>query len=157
MLQPIVAVLSRCRFHNQTNSEPLGAMMAATGTELEGRRITVRLDPGLLVEALILKRLNTVPKRRHPDWIRALLIQGFLAECRVVRQLKGTAAQHPIAKRRVQASPGLGFDFGEGFARSANAKRDIGVNRHVANKFPASPVAAGGVDKPFAHLRKIVG
>jgi len=131
--------------------------MAATGTELEGRRITVRLDPGLLVEALILKRLNTVPKRRHPDWIRALLIQGFLAECRVVRQLKGTAAQHPIAKRRVQASPGLGFDFGEGFARSANAKRDIGVNRHVANKFPASPVAAGGVDKPFAHLRKIVG
>ena len=131
--------------------------MAATGTELEGRRVTVRLDPGLLVEALILKRLNTVPKRRHPDWIRALLIQGFLAECRVVRQLKGTAAQHPIAKRRVQASPGLGFDFGEGFARSANAKRDIGVNRHVANKFPASPVAAGGVDKPFAHLRKIVG
>ena len=131
--------------------------MAPTGTELEGRRVTVRLDPGLLVEALILNRLDTVPKRRHPDWIRALLIQGFLAECRVVRQLKGTAAQHPIAKRRVQASPGLGFDFGEGFARSANAKRDIGVNRHVANKFPASPVAAGGVDKPFAHLRKIVG
>ena len=131
--------------------------MTATGTGVEGRRITVRLDPGLLVEALILKRLNTVPKRRHPDWIRALLVQGFLAECRVVRQLKGTAAQHPIAKRRVQASPGLGFDFGEGFARSANAKRDIGVNRHVANKFPPSPVAAGGADKPFAHLRKVVG
>ena len=131
--------------------------MASTRTRLEGRRVTVRLDPGLLVEALILKRLNTVPKCRHPDWIRALLIQGFLAECRVVRQLKGTASEHPVAKRRVQASPGLGFDFGEGFARSANGKRDIGVNRHVANKFPASPVAAGGVDKPFAHLRKIVG
>ena len=131
--------------------------MSATGTELEGRRVSVRLDPGLLVEALILKRLNTVPKRRHPDWIRALLVQGFLAECRVVRQLAGTAAENAFAKRRMQPSPGSGFDFSDGFARSANAKRDIGVNRHVANKFPASPVAAGGADKPFAHLRKVVG
>ena len=131
--------------------------MSATRTDLEGQRVTVRLDPGLLVEALILKRLNTVPKRRHPDWIRALLVQGFLAECRVVRQLAGTAAENAFAKRRMQPSPGSGFDFSDGFARSANAKRDIGVNRHVANKFPASPVAAGGTDKPFAHLRKVVG
>lgn len=131
--------------------------MSVTRTDLEGRRVTVRLDPGLLVEALILKRLNTVPKRRHPDWIRALLVQGFLAECRVVRQLAGTASEHAFAKRRMQPSPGSGFDFGDGFARSANAKRDMGVNRHVANKFPPSPVAAGGVDKPFAHLRKVVG
>ena len=34
----------------------------------------------MLVESLILQRLNTVPKRRHQDWIRALLVQGFLAE-----------------------------------------------------------------------------
>ncbi len=131
--------------------------MSATRNDLEGRRVTVRLDPGLLVEALILKRLNTVPKRRHPDWIRALLVQGFLAECRVVRQLAGTASENAFAKRRMQPSPGSGFDFSDGFARSANAKRDRGVNRHVANKFPPSPVAAGGLDKPFAHLRKVVG
>ena len=131
--------------------------MAATGTELEGRRVSVRLDPGLLVEALILKRLDTVPKRRHPDWIRALLVQGFLAESRVVRQLKGPAAEHPIAKRRVPPSPGSGFDFGEGFARSVNPQRVMGVNGHVANEFPPSPVAAGGADKPFAHLRRVVG
>ena len=131
--------------------------MSATRTDLEGRRVTVRLDPGLLVEALILKRLNTVPKRRHPDWIRALLVQGFLAECRVVRQLAGTASEHPVAKRRMQPSPGSGFDFSDGFARSANPKRVVRTHRHVANKFPPSPVAAGGLDKPFAHLRKVVG
>ena len=131
--------------------------MAATGTELEGRRVSVRLDPGLLVEALILKRLDTVPKRRHPDWIRALLVQGFLAESRVFRQLKGTASEHPIAKRRVQPSPGSGFDFGDGFARSANPKRVVRTNRHVPEENPSSPVAAGGADKPFAHLRKVVG
>jgi len=131
--------------------------MTATRTDLEGRRVSVRLDPGLLVEALILKRLNTVPKRRHPDWIRALLIQGFLAESRVVRQLKGTASEHPVAKRRVQPSPGSGFDFGDGFARSANPKRIVGTNRHVSNEVTPSPVAAGCVDKPFAHLRKVVG
>ena len=130
--------------------------MAATRTDPEGRRVSVRLDPGLLVEALILKRLDTVPKRRHPDWIRALLVQGFLAECRVVRQLAGTASENAFAKRRMQPSPGSGFDFSDGFARSANAKRDRGVNRHVSKEVPASP-AASGIDKPFAHLRKVVG
>ena len=128
--------------------------MAATGSEREGRGITVRLDPGLLVEALILKRLNTVPKRRHPDWIRALLIQGFLAECRVVRQLKGTAAQHPIAKRRVPPLPMSGFTFGDGFARSVNPQRVMRVNRRVSQEVHTSPL---GADKPFAHLRKVVG
>ena len=131
--------------------------MVATGTELEGRRLTVRLDPGLLVEALILKRLDAVPKRRHPDWIRALLIQGFLAECRVVRQLKGSAAQHPIAKRRAQPSSGSGFDFGEGLAQSTKPKRIERKNRHVSNPVPTSNAVAGGVDKPFAHLRRVVG
>ena len=131
--------------------------MSANGTELEGRRVSVRLDPGLLVEALILKRLDTVPKRRHPDWIRALLVQGFLAECRVVRQLKGTAAQHPIAKRRVQPSPGSGFDFGDGFTQSTKPKRIERKNLHVSNQVPTSNVVRGGVDKPFAHLRKVVG
>ena len=131
--------------------------MAATGTELEGRRVTVRLDPGLLVEALILKRLNTVPKCRHPDWIRTLLVQGFLAESRVVRQLKGTAAEHPIAKRRLPPSPGSGFNFGDGFALSMNPQRVARANRDVSNQAPPSPVAAGDLDKPFAHLRKVVG
>ena len=131
--------------------------MSATRTDLEGRRVTVRLDPGLLVEALILKRLNTVPKRRHPDWIRALLVQGFLAECRVVRQLKGTASENAFAKRRMQPSPGSGFDFGDGFARSANPQRVARANRDVSSEVPPSPVAAGGADKPFAHLRKVVG
>ena len=131
--------------------------MAATRTDLEGRRVSVRLDPGLLVEALILKRLSTVPKRRHPDWIRALLIQGFLAECRVVRQLAGTASENPVAKRRMQPSPGSGFDFGDGFARSANPKRVVRTNHYVSKEVPTNPVAAGGADKPFAHLRKVVG
>ena len=131
--------------------------MSATRTDLEGRRVTVRLDPGLLVEALILKRLNTVPKCRHPDWIRALLVQGFLAECRVGRQLAGTASENAFAKRRMQPSPGSGFNFGDGFARSVNPQRVARANRDVSNQTPPSPVAAGGADKPFAHLRKVVG
>ena len=131
--------------------------MSATRTDLEGRRVSVRLDPGLLVEALILKRLNTVPKRRHPDWIRALLVQGFLAECRVVRQLAGTASENAFAKRRMQPSPASGFDFSDGFARSANPQRIVRTNRDVSNQDPPRPVVAGGLDKPFAHLRKVVG
>jgi hypothetical protein len=131
--------------------------MAAIRTDSEGRRVTVHLDPGMLIEALILKRLNTLPKRRHPDWIRTLLIQGFLAECRVVRRLNGVAPGHLVAKRGVQPSPGSGFEFGEGFAGSAHPKRVARANRQRSNPAPPSHVAAGGVDKPFAHLRKVVG
>ena len=131
--------------------------MAATRTDSEGRRVTVHLDPGMLIEALILKRLNTVPKRRHPDWIRTLLIQGFLAECRVVRRLNGIAPEHLVAQRRVQPSPGSGFDFGDRSAGSAHPKRVARANRQQSNQAPPSHVAAGGVDKPFAHLRKVVG
>ena len=57
----------------------------------------MQLDAGMLVEALILERLNALPKRRHQDWIRSLLVQGFLAESRVLRQIDGAMAENRFA------------------------------------------------------------
>ena len=59
---------------------------------MEGRRITVRLDPSILLERLILDRLAAIPKPRHQDWLRSLLVNGYLAEARVLREVQnGTA------------------------------------------------------------------
>ena len=58
--------------------ERRGGGGSVTKQRLEGLRISVRLDAGLPVEALIMKRLVALPKRRHQDWIRALLVQGFV-------------------------------------------------------------------------------
>lgn len=109
----------------------------------------------MLVESLILQRLDTVPKRRHQDWIRALLVQGYLAESGMVRRLNTTTSENRTAQRRVQPSPRSGFDFSDWVGRSPPRKPMVtpGVTKAV----PESVARQGGSGKPFAHLRKVVG
>lgn len=115
------------------------------------------LDPGMVVESLILKRLDTLPKRRHPDWIRALLVQGFLAESRVVRQLGASASQSATGERRAKPSARWGFDFSDWGQRSTNATRVVSATPAVPTREAPHCVESGGSDKPFAQLRKVVG
>ena len=131
--------------------------MTATRTDSEGLRVSVQLDPGMLVEALILQRLNAVPKRRHQDWIRSLLVQGFLAESRLVRQLNGTAPGNQATEHRAQRSRRSGFDFSEWLGRSANPKPVVRATPDMRKEDPLGFVEQGRSDKPFAHLRKVVG
>jgi len=111
----------------------------------------------MLVEALILQRLNAVPKRRHQDWIRSLLVQGFLAESRLVRQLNGTAPGNLATQHRAQQSRRSGFDFSEWLGRSANPKPVVRTTPDVPKEEPPSFVEQGSLAKPFAYLRKVVG
>lgn len=131
--------------------------MSATRTDAEGRRVSVQLDPGMLVESLILQRLNTVPKRRHHDWIRALLVQGFLAESGVVRRLSATATKNGAAQRREPQSPRSGFDFSDWVGRSATPKSMVKVTSGITKEVPENVTRQGGAEKPFAQLRKVVG
>ncbi len=131
--------------------------MSATKAEPKGRRIPVQLDAGMLVEALILDRLNALPKRRHPDWIRSLLAQGFLAESRVLRQIDGTASEDRFAERRMQQSTRSGFDFADWTGRSRNPSAVVSVKRDVPQIDLPSSAEQPSASKPFAQLRKVVG
>ena len=135
----------------------MGANVTVTRNAPEGRRVSVQLDPGMLIEALILERLNTLPKRRHQDWIRTLLVQGFLAENRVNRQLSGKAAESPVRRQRVPRSHGSGFDLGDWHLRSVNSKPVVSASPDVPKEASPRPVKDSGAEKPFAHLRKVVG
>ena len=135
----------------------MGANVSATRIDHKGQRVIVRLDPGILVEALILQRLNTVPKSRHQDWIRSLLVQGFLSESRVFRQLNGTESKIPVAQHREQQSPRSGFDFNDWIGPSASPKPAVKATSDILKEHPATAVKRGTSDKPFAHLRKVVG
>lgn len=117
----------------------------------------MHLDPGILVESLILRRLNTLPKRRHQDWIRALLVQGFLAESGMVQRMNPTASQNRATQRRGQQSPRSGFDFSDWIGRSATPKPMVKVPPGVTKEVPESATRQGGSEKPFAQLRKVVG
>lgn len=122
-----------------------------------GRRVSVSLDPGMVVEALILQRLDTVPKRRHSDWIRTLLVQGFLAESRVHQQLGETETDTPNCPRRRPQSARSGFNFGDWHSRSKPAKPVVNAIPDRSEVALSRPVKKDGADKPFAHLRKVVG
>jgi hypothetical protein len=49
------------------------------------KRLSITLDPGLVLERLILRRLADPQRKRGRDWLRSLLVQGFLAEGRWLR------------------------------------------------------------------------
>ncbi|MGB5639322.1 MAG: hypothetical protein WBM63_09400, partial [Sedimenticolaceae bacterium] len=117
--------------------------MSATRTDAEGRRVSVQLDPGILVESLILQRLNTVPKRRHQDWIRALLVQGFLAESGMIRRLNATATQNRAAQRREPQSPRSGFDFSDWVGRCATPKPMVKVTPGITQAVPEGTTKQG--------------
>lgn len=114
------------------------------------------LDPEFLVEALIVEGLEALPKRRHPDWIRNLLVQGFLAERRIVRRLDGTATAGSNPRPGTPSSPPSprrGFVFAGGFGQVPKPRPA------APTQDPASPAAPSrpSAPKPFAHLRKVVG
>jgi hypothetical protein len=111
----------------------------------------------MLVEALILERLSILPKRRHQDWMRSLLVQGFLAESRVFRQLKGTAADYVNSECRAQQPAGPGFNLAGWLGRTAQRKPPAGANHSRQCESEPRAVAHNGMGKPFAHLRKVVG
>jgi hypothetical protein len=58
------------------------------GTSLIARRVVLKLDANMVFEALILNRLSRLPKARHQEWLRGLLVQGFKRECHSLRTLQ---------------------------------------------------------------------
>ncbi|MCB1764314.1 MAG: hypothetical protein KDI27_14410 [Gammaproteobacteria bacterium] len=131
--------------------------MSKTQTAVAGQRVSVQLDPGMLVEDLILQRFQSLPKRRQPEWIRSLLVQGFLAESRLIRQLKGAASQTQVVSGRVKQSRGSGFDFRDWIGRSAKLNPVASFTAETLKEDPPYCVQKINSTKPFAHLRKVVG
>ena len=120
-------------------------------TSLIDRRVVLKFDASMPFEALILQRLSQLTKSRHQEWLRGLLVQGFLSECDNLRTLQRSfETPHdvpPTAK--------------EGVAPRPAANRDSTVIRGRTTVSPAkkgvreSPSAGGKVS--FAALRNVIG
>jgi hypothetical protein len=133
------------------------------------QRVCVRLDPAMLLERLLLTRLSLIPKARRQEWLRGLLVNGYLAEQRTESAATGAEAQKSGASaidRGRQTAPWSSFSGWIG--------RRCGSDRHAAEVRPESEtipavaespaVSAEGPirvrstrDKPFSHLRKVIG
>jgi len=123
----------------------------------KGLRICLRLDPAMLVEALILKRLAALPKPRHPEWLRALLTQGFLTESRVLQALHRATRTHSGDERSPRPSRPRGQSFGDWLGRSTPAGSPVPERTPLPETPSTAPLPPNLGDKPFAHLRKVIG
>ena len=127
-------------------------------TVATAQRLCIRLDPAMLLEGLLLARLALVPKARRQEWLRGLLVQGYLWEARTSHGVRSDDELGRFgadqAEKRVPASATA---FAGWLTRPQTAVPKVVAEgdrppRAVTTR-PSKPVA----DKPFAHLRKVIG
>jgi len=102
-------------------------------------------------EALILQRLQCIPTGRRQEWLRGLLIQGFLVECRQRREADGEACDRPGAATR---RPGNAF---AGWLTERTPTPHASAAAEPSSSDSQRPAAVAANAKPFARLRKVIG
>lgn len=105
-------------------------------------RLTLQLDLHIAFEALILNRLDRLPSSRHQEWLRGLLVQGFRAECQLLRNVP----EQETSKPKQVFSDWL-----------STASQKPSPEQGSAPTATLAPAAAQGTDKPFARLRSVIG
>ncbi len=105
-----------------------------------GTRIALQLDTRVVLEAIILNRLQRIPTNRRQEWLRGLLVQGFRQECQTLRGVSDGRKDPPA----MAIAPKL-----------AGATKISAVSP-MAVQIVQSP-DAGKSDKPFAALGKVIG
>ena len=111
--------------------------------------IVLQLELAIPLEALILNQLQRRPANRQAEWLRGLLVQGFLCECRALHWVQ-VASGSSVAPRAMIDTPA---------AQPAIA---------LINDPPTSaPPALPSIETPdeakateplaFAALRKVIG
>jgi hypothetical protein len=115
-----------------------------------GQRLYLQLDARMAFEALILQRLQRIPTGRRQEWLRGLLVQGFLAECRQRGEAEGGTCDRVGAATRRPNSAFAGWLTER--APTLHAPRAEKLDPSDSQRPAVAPNA-----KPFAHLRKVIG
>jgi len=106
-------------------------------------RIVLHLNSHMALEAIILNRLEMIPRPRQQEWLRGLLVQGFRDECQVLRQEKDVAQ----AGDRMKFSGWL----------TDESKRRTSEKMKQEPKARVQKVNGMTASKPFAELGRIIG
>jgi hypothetical protein len=120
----------------------------------EPKRICLTLDPGLVLERLILQRLSGLKRKRGQDWLRSLLVHGFLVEGQWVRSDRhGTREKNGVP--RATTLPITPFASWLENTRPAD-RVDAEPARATATAAVVTPKKSPET-KPITHLRKVIG
>jgi hypothetical protein len=124
---------------------------------LAAKRVCIRLDPAMLIEGVLLRRLAQIPKARRQEWLRGLLVQGCLWEVRTSREAGGAGdaagyVQGPNASPPNPPRPSAPWLVKPQPPRPQAVAQDS-METPTTPTAPKAPTPA----KPFAHLRKVIG
>lgn len=117
------------------------------------QRFNLTLDPGLVLERMILGRLSKLQRKRGQDWLRALLVQGFLVEGQWLRSERGIA----VSGGESRASRIPATQFGSWLERTDGSPKRLAARSPVRRPAVAAEIGQGRDPKPFAHLGKVIG
>jgi hypothetical protein len=107
-----------------------------------GQRIFLQLDPRIALEAIILNQLERIPQARRQEWLRGLLVQGFRAECQVLRnhpKVSAPSRTHAFSSWLVREMP-------ESVAQTEKPR-----------EVPKAVEKPSDTGKPFTVLGKVIG
>lgn len=118
-------------------------------------RISLPLRSEIPIERLILERLQSLTQRTRQQWLRSLVVEGFLLECRMLHNTAGrwsggspvpTLGHRPMppsAPYALQAAP-----------RSTGNPKPSTLGPTADPTVAATPPSNA---KPFAYLRRVIG
>ncbi len=106
-------------------------------------RIVLHLNSHMALEAIILNRLEMIPRPRQQEWLRGLLVQGFRDECQLLRQEKDVAQPNDRMK------------FSGWLMDEAKGRTSEKMNQEPKAK--VQKVNGLTASKPFAELGRIIG
>ena len=115
-------------------------------------RLTVVLNASLPLERLLLEKIYSLSKATQQQWLRSLLVEGWLIECRML-QLACSPAQSA-------ASTGARFVLKKASTMYRDSYGSTG-NNLSASLAPLEQaeksIAPLNRDKPLAYLKRVLG
>ena len=108
-----------------------------------GQRIAMQLDPRITLEAIILDRLERIPKTRRQEWLRGLLVQGFRSECQALRGASDDAIRRPTAGLKSR--------------KAGEMQKPFCLTEPQPAVVTVTPSPVATAVKPFAALGKVIG
>jgi hypothetical protein len=121
------------------------------------QRVCIRLDPAMLLEGLVLARLSSIPKAKRQEWLRVLIVQGYLWEGRVLHRTSDATTRPHSSAHGEERGASAAAGFGNWPARSCTLRSwDVLKQADCAPAEPVNPFRSTS-RKRFAHLRKVIG
>ena len=124
------------------------------------QQISLSLDRRIPLEAILLQRLQRLPRDRQNEWLRQLLSVGFRSECQVIKSEQILTARNLISQAWSTRTVMEGcHPIDTDNHHSADMPAEGSRQGHVSAQTDPNPdpMSKEHVVKPFAHLRRVIG